>query len=151
MGDGGAWYKRRRYGRGKEEEWEGRRGQEVRKERGGGKGEERGKDRGEGWGEKNEGRKERGRRRKGLQHKHVHIDICFCYRLWAWQVSSVLRWSEKSGSHFRVKARVILQKIIRKFGYVCKWGGVAGIQAQIQPAYHCSHSQFVVARNQSLA
>ena len=63
----------------------------------------------------------------------------------------MLKWSEKSGSHFRVKARVILQKIIRKFGYVCKWGGVAGIQAQIQPAYHCSHSQFVVARNQSLA
>ena len=61
----------------------------------------------------------------------------------------MLRWSEKSGSHFRVKARVILQRVIRKFGYVCKWGGVAGIQVQIQPAYHCSHSQFVVARNQS--
>ena len=69
-------------------------------------------------------------RRKGLKlgifmrkanklYKYIHTDICSPR---VWQVSSVLRWSEKSGSHFRVKARAILLRVIRKFGYVCECG-----------------------------
>ncbi len=33
------------------------------------------------------------------------------------QVTSILSWSENTRSHFRLKARVIMEKLVRKCGY----------------------------------
>ena len=58
----------------------------------------------------------------------LFVILCFVF-LSVLKVKSVLSWGENSKNHFRLKSRVILERLVRKFRSViseklCKFGTV---------------------------